>query len=707
MALAAVAVVVFSLLAYGRGSLQRARGDEATYLAMTASLARDGDLLFTEEDKKRLADGDLPGAGTVILQRTARGISYSKPVLPSLLAAPVTVVVGDLGLVGVNALALCAAFWLLYGYLRRLGPRGRALLTLVTFAAAGVLLPYLLWRTSDVLQASLALVGTVLIVGNLGKNEEGAQSVLDRSWSPWLGALLLGLLISLRPPNLILALAPLAAVALQRSWRRALALSLVVLIAVIAVGGASWALYGTSMPYKAERATFNEQTGYPAGDDAATAAEQFARDRATSSLGVRPDFKPRVSAFAALYFVFGRHTGLLWYFPAAIFLVGTALRWRSRTGVVILAAVAATALFFILWLPFNYFGGGGSIGNRYFLASYAILPLALRRLPGTRTIALTWLAAAIVGGSALASVYGTRGMSGTTQSHAHAGLFRLFPYESTASDLDGSRDSYYGDGREFMRTVDPYTDRAAWSLLLHSDRPPAEIEVANLLREDRLRFLVHSSADDLELVYRDRGREVVVPLSRPVGRSGLVEIDPSPPWRYHPLWFRNAWDHGEPYYLRVFRLGIRTAGGAPATARVRFLAKAQFPPRVFAARSVDLELPNEVLAGTEERIEVQVRNESAALWRRRGLLPVVLSYRLKSPGGEVFEGARVELPHGVGPGRQVSVPLAVRWPDAPGAYELTVDLLVEGVAWFEQETGTPLARERVRVHDEDEAVDRG
>ncbi|MEL7060543.1 MAG: hypothetical protein AAGN46_11000, partial [Acidobacteriota bacterium] len=61
--------------------------DEATFLAMTESLARDGDLRFEVEDRTRIeAAGD--GRGDVILQRIDGAIYYSKPVVLPLLAAP-------------------------------------------------------------------------------------------------------------------------------------------------------------------------------------------------------------------------------------------------------------------------------------------------------------------------------------------------------------------------------------------------------------------------------------------------------------------------------------------------------------------------------------------------------------------------------------------------------------------------------------------
>ena len=55
---------------------------------MTESLVHDGDLSFTEADRERLSGYPQASRRTVILQRTDRGVSFSKPVLYPLLAAP-------------------------------------------------------------------------------------------------------------------------------------------------------------------------------------------------------------------------------------------------------------------------------------------------------------------------------------------------------------------------------------------------------------------------------------------------------------------------------------------------------------------------------------------------------------------------------------------------------------------------------------------
>jgi hypothetical protein len=71
-----------------------------------------------------------------------------------------------------------------------------------------------------------------------------------------------------------------------------------------------------------------------------------------------------------VYFLVGRHTGFaVYYLPglAAVVLFLLARRQRSAWGWLVLAGGIGSALFLMLYMPFTYSGGGGPVGNRYFL----------------------------------------------------------------------------------------------------------------------------------------------------------------------------------------------------------------------------------------------------------------------------------------------------------------------------------------------------
>jgi hypothetical protein len=83
------------------------------------------------------------------------------------------------------------------------------------------------------------------------------------------------------------------------------------------------------------------------------------------------------------YFWIGRFAGVLpYFFPAALAAFLFAARGpRDRDGWLALAAVCLSALVYMALIPDNWYGGGGTLGNRYFLN---LLPLALVFAPRGR-----------------------------------------------------------------------------------------------------------------------------------------------------------------------------------------------------------------------------------------------------------------------------------------------------------------------------------
>jgi 4-amino-4-deoxy-L-arabinose transferase-like glycosyltransferase len=701
LVLAAISLAGFGTLMGLRDSLTWVTGDEGTYMAMTASLVRDGDLVFSEPDLEHVRSAPLPGERELILQRTALGITYSKPVLYPLAAAPFYLVAGRLGPVLVNALALGGALWLTLLYLRRLGRRNLAL-TMITFFGASALLPYVVWRMSDALLVAATLSGLVLSLAAVRRSDDRSlysTPFFDGSLAPLLGGLLLGLAAAMRYPNALLALAALVALVWLKEWNRAALLLLgVALAAVLSVGATSW-LTGAPDPYRTPRSTFNPAVGYPAGPDSAVARERLAGDDlATVRLRTTP--RPAVVGYSTLYFFVGRHTGLLIYFPAAVVFALLALRRPDKVSIALLASVGGIALFYLLLLPHNYFGGGAAIGNRYFLAAYPALLVAQRELPERRWLLLPWLVAIVALFSAVASVWTTSGLFRGSQAHAHAGLFRMLPYESTLQSIEGSKERFWLHDWEWemLHFTDPYSRVGRFAFTLEAGAPPTEIEVANTRGDNLLRFLVSSEAPKLLLDFSDWGRSETFELEPPLGERGAVDIVASTPWRRHPLWFH--WRLHDVFLPRLIRLGIRTPDGSPATAQVRYLGSVEIPTDIYSFDLLEADLPTLAGAGTISSVPLRVRNTSSETWKSDRVLAVYLSYKLfyRTEGGvQMIEGARTPLPHAIEPGEVLDTTVRIRWPELPRNYGLGVDLVHEGIAWFEERNGSPLARSEVKV----------
>jgi hypothetical protein len=463
-------------------------------------------------------------------------------------------------------------------------------------------------------------------------------------------------------------------------------------VTLLAINGASNRLIGASNPYKSVRSSFNEQTGYPVEKDDLS-NQRFSFAPATQSATWIPPREFRRTVYSSFYFLFGRHTGLIAYFPIALVLAVYCLRRSSRVGLMLLGAIAVMSGFYLVWMPENYFGGSTFIGNRYFLGAFPALLVALRRLPSPRFLAIAWIVAAGSWTSALVSVATTRDIDNSSQSHTRAGLFRLLPFESTAQKIDGLEDRFWD--QDFVRSVDPFAQVARWSLRLHSDESAAEIMIATDWPGDSMLFLVSSPDPSIRLEVSDwRGtQEYSFPRPSP-DPPGLVEVKPAPAWREHSFWWKGG---DKPYRVRTLRLRILGTSDEPASAIVRYLGRGRVLAPL-AAEFLGPDLPSEVDSGKTISLQVRARNRGRQPWDFDTLLPIQLGYRVVDPEtGKVVRHGRRKLSSKVRRGELLELFLNVEWPSESGDYELIVELLRGPAARLGEAGRYTLASADVRV----------
>ncbi|HUP23803.1 MAG TPA: hypothetical protein VNB06_12780 [Thermoanaerobaculia bacterium] len=361
-------------------------GDESTYLMAAQSLAWDGDLRYdlADLDRFRALRGTDPDG--LILQSADGGntLLYAKPVWYPLYLAPFVRVLGLRGPAIANVLLLAAAAMACATALRPVAGAASPLWA-AAFLFASVAFAQVFWTHADLFQMALVAAGIALAVG--GGVVAGAGGRVGGSvggsgtYRFAVAGLLLGGAVALRPVYALLAVA--VAVALG-CWRRGLALvgGLVALAAVTVTidhgTRGSWTSYG------AERQGFYGYTKFP-GEPGAESWEEGLAGRGSASW-VDGDLMPsklelRVQARNLEYLLLGRHVGLLPYFLPIV--LGLAAVRRTRLAALLLLGVAATTLVLSLLRPYNFWGGGGSLANRYFLPIYpafwflACVPAAL------------------------------------------------------------------------------------------------------------------------------------------------------------------------------------------------------------------------------------------------------------------------------------------------------------------------------------------
>jgi hypothetical protein len=539
-----LAATLIGALTFDRRSWPGLVGDEATYLMQAQSFAWDGDFRYSRKDFDRFVEQWGVKPEGLILQSGdgGRTIAYSKPASYAAFVAPFLRLSPIRGAQIANALLLALAAVLAARTLeRRIGPA--APLWVAAWIFASVAFAYVFWVHADLFMMSLAAIAFALTYG-APRGEQPDESRL-RSILRWLAVgALLWLVVMSRPFYAALLVPAALAVPPAKRKQGIAALLLVASLLGLVSGfanlaeGDAWTVYG------GERQSFDSATGFPEVDFPASAWKEQIAARGSRTWKFADIFDTRQTAWNGLYFLVGRHVGLLpYYLPLLLGLL--AFRRGEGRGMLILAVLAASACF-LLARPFNFYGGGGALANRYFLPLYPALWFAAgRQARPSWAIACALLAAPFLWplwtqptAYLLDDSLGYRYVSRTAQA--------WLPYETTQSHLKP------GGGEDFMHQdlwVKPLTPSVrpeagnAWirvagggQLLLGSEEP---------LREIRL-VLRPPLPASLEM----SGAESVKEIPRPGGRSMRV-LRLEGPRAVHRMWWSP-----EPLYLYQLRLEV-------------------------------------------------------------------------------------------------------------------------------------------------------
>jgi len=130
------------------------------------------------------------------------------------------------------------------------------------------------------------------------------------------------------------------------------------------------------------------------------------------------------------YFVFGRSSGLLPYFfpgvvSAVLFL---AMRGRQPWQWLAGASIVGAMVMLLVLTPFTYSGGGGPVGNRYFLSFYPLFLLLTPAMVGLRSAAVAFAIGALFTAKILLNPFYSSFHAGE---HLKSGAHRWLPLELT------------------------------------------------------------------------------------------------------------------------------------------------------------------------------------------------------------------------------------------------------------------------------------
>jgi len=706
--------------------------DEAAYFMMTQSLFEDGDLRWEERDVVRVNRLFEGGPRNVILMTTDGGesIYYSKPYIYSLLVLPFYALLGINGFIFCNALMFLVMVWLAWRYLRSWNGSGTAMLMAVTFFFLSAAFPYVFWMHPEVFNMFVIFLGCYFWI------HPGPQNAAGFFARPLVRAALAGLCFALA----VFSKFPHAAFGgffalhglLTRRWGRVLVLGLVFAVGLgLLVGGQVTMTDTTSVYHTARSAIPRADSAHRL--DAVTGLLVAENPKGAGGFG-----RGGLGLFAfdkklpwnMLYFVAGRHTGLLpYFFPALLALVCYLFHgsWRDLQRWALLGAAGALITFYLLMLPFNYQGGGGFIGNRYFASFYpAFLFLFAGRLPLGGVVA-GWAVAGLFLSQLLFTPFGANTPRQSLQAHTRNPIFRLLPFETTLRWIPSYIDTTHGfeNGtimyRQRFLDLNVYPEREAFwvrgksrtAVLLMSRKPLERIVFSSNSRE--VEAWCRGARGEFRTVPRQKFEEGG-PQAGTVTEQLQVVLENPKPRAVHPFgseeftsWFyvvKFRTDEGfipklhHPGRTDDRHLGVRLAllgEGEP------YLGNEYFRYRLEEAR-----LPETVTAGAAFEVPVHLLSRSPFPWDER----VRLSYHWMTPVGPdgekprpvIWDGIHTALPGGrLASGAGMEAAVQVRAPDEPGAYLLQVDLLCDGVDWFAtRNRWVPVAQADVLVEAGDE-----
>jgi hypothetical protein len=409
--------------------------DQAVYYAMTQSIAYDGDLEYTKKDLIRYYhDFDAGPQGIFLKKAKNNKLFYAKSWAYSVFAAPFVRVFGYNGFFVFHSLLLLLILLLGLAYLNLANPPPRSLLYLLSFLFASIAGVYFLWISPDFFNFCLVFTIVFLWIYKFKRQEksgtrmlpEKRPSFLDSAGSDYVAAFLAGVAAFSKPPNIVL-LGPLVVYALfQKKFLRALLIILLFCLSLSLFFGTNYLLTSDWNYQGGERKTF--YSNFPLEKDTIT-FDSVGWPMTSENYFKRFLLPPKFIIFNIFYYFFGRFTGIIWYFfPSFLAFILFFFSRRRLYDWLIFATICGGILIYIILMPDNYGGGGGSLANRYFLNIYPLFLFLPREEKSRRQIFLIWAMAAIFISQILVSPFRS---SASPATHAKKFPFKVLPLELT------------------------------------------------------------------------------------------------------------------------------------------------------------------------------------------------------------------------------------------------------------------------------------
>jgi hypothetical protein len=372
-----VFLVVF--FAFGTDLAKSKKGaffsDESSYFSILQSLAYDGDLEYGREDIVRIRGDFWAGPMGLFLKKGPQGrLVYAKSFMYPLAAAPFFRLFGTHGILLFNGLMIWAVLLMGYLLLRQHHGPGKSLFFTIAYLFSSIAFIYIWWITADLFNFFVTFAALFFFFYEF-KNPR---------WACLAGVFFAAAIFS--KPNNVLHIGFLFLLLLyRRQWKRFVVLALISVLIVAGLFAFNYAQTGSLNFQGGERRSFYGNFPFERPDFTFAGGFLMSSDTYWNYFYL----SPAIVLQNSFYYVFGRFTGMfIYFFPALFILLLFFFGKKDPEDWFLLAGIIAAVYCYILLMPGNYFGGGGSLGNRYFLNIFPLFFfLGYRR----RTFRLPWL----------------------------------------------------------------------------------------------------------------------------------------------------------------------------------------------------------------------------------------------------------------------------------------------------------------------------
>lgn len=453
--------------------------DQAAYFSIASSLAYDHDLEYTKKDLVRYQERFWAGPQGVFLKRVktpdGEKLYFAKSMAYALFAAPFVRVFGPNGPLVFHAILIFLLLLMGSSYFGLGNKPGLSLLKTGTFLFASVAGAYIVWIAPDFFNLFCVFTVLYLWLYKHRKTEETAapvpaspapaspaeQKKLRSRWttfllsdgSDFLAAAIAGIAAYAKPPNAAVFGPLFLWTILKKRPGKAALLLLVFVLGFGALFGTNFLLTGDWNYQGGERKSFYYNFPYERADlTFDTAPGKLMTTDGYIERALMPVKFVPVNLF---YFFFGRFSGLAWYFfPALLALILFFIGKKSLDRWLLLAAIFGEILIYVVMMPDNFGGGGGSLANRYFLGIYPLFFFLPRLRIKVGHIATEWAAAAVL----IAPIL----LSPIQAAHAPADRAKHFPFTLFPVELTLIND--------LPTNTNPTAFRQQWGEPLFDDR---------------------------------------------------------------------------------------------------------------------------------------------------------------------------------------------------------------------------------------------